>query len=76
MKSPIEIYIVNKIKERRISAKLSQRELAELLGVSIGFVGQVESDNYTTKYNFNHLNNLAKIFNCSVKDFFPEEPIN
>lgn len=60
----------------RDEAKLSQSELAFKLGVSNGFIGQVESSNSPTKYNLNHLDKLAAIFKCSPKDFMPEKPIN
>jgi transcriptional regulator with XRE-family HTH domain len=73
-KSDIETFAINKVKERREQAKLSQSELAVRLNVSNGFIGQAESPNYPTKYNLNHLNKLALIFDCSVKDFIPEKP--
>jgi transcriptional regulator with XRE-family HTH domain len=73
-KSDIEAFVINKVKEKREQLKLSQSELAVQLGVSNGFIGQAESSNYPTKYNLNHLNKLALILNCSVKDFMPEAP--
>ena len=73
-KSDIETFVINKVKERREQENLSQSELAVRLDVSNGFIGQAESPNYPTKYNLNHLNKLALIFNCSVKDFIPEKP--
>jgi transcriptional regulator with XRE-family HTH domain len=76
MKTSVELYIIKQIKEKRVTAKISQKELATKLGVSPGFIGQVETNNYTTKYNFNHLNHLAKIFECSPRDFLPEKPIS
>lgn len=54
---------------------MSQSELATRLEVFNGFIGQVESSKYPTKYNLNHLNQIAMIFNCSVKDFMPESPL-
>ncbi|WP_254780143.1 helix-turn-helix domain-containing protein [Mucilaginibacter sp. NFR10] len=53
---------------------LSQSELAVRLDVSNGFIGQAESSRSPTKYNLNHLNQLAIIFDCSIKDFIPEKP--
>lgn len=73
-KSEIEAYAINKVKEKREQNKLSQSELATHLDVSNGFIGQAESPNSPTKYNLNHLNKLAIIFKCSVKDFIPDEP--
>jgi transcriptional regulator with XRE-family HTH domain len=53
---------------------MSQRELAYSLELSIGFIGDIENPNSRAKYNLNHINQLAKIFDCSPKDFLPEQP--
>jgi transcriptional regulator with XRE-family HTH domain len=74
LKSDIEAYVINKVKEMREQNKLSQSELALRLNVSNGFIGQVESSRSPTKYNLNHLNELAIIFDCSLKDFLPDKP--
>lgn len=71
----IEQYIIDKVKEIRIEKNLSQAELARLIDVSEGFIGNVESKNYRAKYNLNHLNEFAKLFKCSPKDFMPEKPL-
>ena len=72
LKSDIESFVINKVREKRIAASLSQSELAGELGVSNGFIGQVESPRHPAKYNLNHINSLALIFKCSPKDFLPE----
>lgn len=74
LKTDIEAYVINKVKEKREQRNLSQSELAVELNVSNGFIGQAESSNSPTKYNLNHLNSLAIIFKCSIKDFMPDEP--
>lgn len=74
LKSDIEAYVINKVKEKREQQNLSQAELAVRLNVSNGFIGQAESSKSPTKYNLNHINQLAIIFDCSVKDFIPEKP--
>ena len=74
IKIKIDLYVIEKVKERRIELKMSQAILAFRLGVSYGFIGQVESINYPAKYNINHLDKLAAIFNCSPKDFLPDKP--
>ncbi|MEJ7557089.1 MAG: helix-turn-helix transcriptional regulator [Pedobacter sp.] len=70
------MFVINKAKTFREQAKLSQSELAFKLGVSNGFVGQVESMKSASKYNLNHIDKLAIIFKCSPKDFLPANPIN
>ena len=59
----------------RIKLGLEQDDLAIHLDVSNGFVGQIESPNHIAKYNTSHLNELAKLFKCSPKDFMPEKPL-
>jgi transcriptional regulator with XRE-family HTH domain len=73
--SKIEEFVINSVKEKRIAKGISQKELAYLLEVSVGFIGNLENPKYRAKYNLNHLNELSKIFNCSPKDFLPEKPI-
>jgi len=74
LKTDIEAYVINKVKEKRVERNLSQSELAVQLNVSNGFIGQAESSKSPTKYNLNHINSLAIIFNCSVQEFLPKEP--
>ncbi len=71
-KSDLELYVINKVREKRTEAKLSQKYIANELNVAIGFIGHVESPKYRAKYNLNHLNKLAQIFKCAIKDFLPD----
>lgn len=71
-RSKVEEYVIQKVKEKRNQADMSQAELSYKLGFSTGFVGQAESSRYSTKYNLNHLNKLAQIFECSISDFLPK----
>lgn len=66
------MYVIGKVREKRIAANLSQKYLANELNVGIGFIGHVESPKYRAKYNLEHLNILAKVFNCAIKDFLPD----
>lgn len=63
------------VRQRRIDLQLSQAELAYELGMSVGFIGKVESSKYTSHYNINHLNELARILKCSPQDFLPKKPL-
>jgi transcriptional regulator with XRE-family HTH domain len=74
--SEIEQFVINTAREKRMQKNISQSELAHLLDVSPGFIGKVESSNYTSKYNLNHINKLAQIFNCSPRAFLPELPVS
>tara|TARA_R110002033_G_scaffold139440_1_gene178589 strand:- start:368 stop:595 length:228 start_codon:yes stop_codon:yes gene_type:complete len=71
----IERYIILKVREMRLERKISQVTLSQCLGMSSSFVSHVESVMRRAKYNVNHLNEIAKIFNCSPKDFWPDSPI-
>lgn len=75
LKTSFDTFIINKVKEKRVEKGFSQSDLAVKLSVSSGFIGKVESFQTTAKYNLNHLNKLALIFNCSPKDFLPDNPI-
>lgn len=75
MKSQIDLYVIDKVREKRVELGISQVKLASKLKMSVGFIGKVESDNYESHYNVKHLNELAKILECSSRDFFPIEPL-
>ena len=74
-KTELDLYIINKVKELRTEAGISQAVLAIKLEVSDAFVGQIENPKHRAKYNLSHINKLAQIFNCSPKDFLPEKPL-
>lgn len=74
LKSDIELYVINKVREMRMSINISQADLAHRLNLSVGFIGHIENPKHRAKYNLNHINELAKIFGCSVKDFLPDTP--
>ncbi len=72
-KTAIEIFVIDRAREMRMKKNMSQVELGNVLGISSGFIGNVESPNHAAKYNLNHINQLAEIFECSPKDFLPQE---
>jgi len=76
LKSEIELFAIKKAKALREEASISQSELAFKLGVSNGFIGQVESSKSPSKYNLDHIDKLSVIFGCSPKDFLPDTPLN
>lgn len=74
LKSEIEQYVINKVREKRIAAGMTQANLAIEVGLSPGFIGHVESLKHRAKYNLDHLNKFAKLFNCEFQEFFPKSP--
>ena len=75
MKSKIDQFVISQVKEKRLERNLSQAALAYELGMSVGFIGKVESPKYPAHYNVRHLNDLAKILKCSPQDFLPKKPL-
>ncbi len=75
MKTKIDLYVITKVKEKRLEKNISQAELANELGMSVGFIGKVESPKYPSHYNIKHLNQLAKILDCSPQEFLPKKPL-
>lgn len=75
MKTPIEIYVIERVKALRIERGMSQAELAFKLNVSSGFVGKVETISLPTKYNLNHINKIAEILNISPQELLPNKPL-
>jgi len=73
--SPIEQYVIDKVRAMRKEQNLSQRDLAYQLDIDQSFLAAVESPKGRAKYNLNHLNELAKIFKCAPGDFLPPQPL-
>lgn len=76
LKTEIELFVIDKVKEMRLKANISQAQLAIKIDVSVGFIGHVESPNKRAKYNLNHLNKLVLILDCKFQDFFPDEALD
>lgn len=75
IKTDIEQYVIDKVKEIRISKGISQATLAHMIELSVGFVGNVENPTHIAKWNLNHLNRISKELDVPFKDFFPEKGI-
>ena len=74
-KTATEYEIVKLVLTIRNREKKTQRDLAELLKVSAGFIGQIEMESSSSMYSYNQLNEIAKYLNCSLKDFMPDLPM-
>jgi transcriptional regulator with XRE-family HTH domain len=75
MLTKIEVFVINKVRELRTDKKVSQAELSDRIGVSLGFIGKIESLKYNSKYNLNHINNIAKALGISPKELLPKESL-
>lgn len=74
-KNKIDSYIISVVKKLRTDLGYTQEDIAIHLNVSTGYIGHVESPKFRAKYNIEQLNELAKLFKCSPKDFMPEKPL-
>ncbi len=74
-KSEFDQYVSAAVRQKRIARDITQADLAIGIGVSDGFISQVESPKSPSKYNLNHLNKIAKYLGCSPRDFLPEKPL-
>jgi len=57
---------------------MSQEKLSIALGFeSQEYISKIESssESYDDHYNIDHLNEIAKIFKCSSREFWPEKPL-
>ena len=70
MKSKIDLFVITRIKERRMQ-NISQRGLAAILDCSPSFIGQVESEKFDVKYSVHQVFLVAQFFECSPAEFFP-----
>jgi predicted transcriptional regulator len=74
-KSKIDWYIITRVREMRSQVLLGQEDIALHLEVSTGYIGHVESPNFSAKYTMVQINELAKLFKCSPKEFLPEKAL-
>jgi ribosome-binding protein aMBF1 (putative translation factor) len=71
----IERFVIGRVKEIREKKGMSQVSLSLALGKSTTFISDIEAPSKKAKYNVKHLNEIAKILECSPKDFWPDKPL-
>lgn len=71
----IELYVISRVKEIREEKNITQEQLSLAIGKNITFISQIEAPSKKAKYNIIHLNLIAKVLECSPKDFWPENPL-
>ncbi len=74
-KYSIDQFIIARVRKMRLEHGYSQLDLAVHLELSSGYISHIESPRYRAKYNLGHLNELAKLFKCSPRDFLPDRPL-
>ncbi|NPE28313.1 helix-turn-helix transcriptional regulator [Methanococcoides sp. SA1] len=63
--------VKNKVKEFRVQQELTQKDLAELTGVSRQSINSIEKEKYIPSLPL--ALKLAKIFKCNIGDLFTLE---
>ena len=74
-KTQFELEVVGIVKQWREKLGYTQESIALVLNVSKGFIGQIESPENPSTYSLNHLNILAKEFECSPRELMPEKSL-
>lgn len=71
--TPIDQYVIDFVKKLRKEKELTQQDIADIIGLSRGFVSDIENENRNSKYNIRHINALADYFGMSPRAFLPEK---
>lgn len=76
--SHIDFYVIERLRELRVKSKpyIDQVELAQRIGVSEGYVGQIENPKSRAKYNLRMFARAARALGLkSYQDLLPAEVI-
>lgn len=74
MKTSYQIEVINRVKTIRVEHGMSQMQLANILNVSNGQIGNIESTKYSHKYTLSQLFCICKYFKINiVLLFLPNE---
>ncbi len=69
-KSEYQLEIIFKIKQEREARGLGQKNIADILGISEGHIGNIESYKYPHKYTLKQLDKLCKYFKMPTEQLF------
>lgn len=70
MKTEYQIDIINRLKLERDKHNLSQKDIADKLGISYGFLGRIESPKQEGKYNLAQIRQLCEIYGIRLSELF------
>lgn len=70
MKSEYQNNVINKIRRLREEHQYSQENIASLLGLSNGHVGNIESSKTSHKYTLSHILKICNEFNYPIEQIF------
>lgn len=69
-KTEIQILLLNRIKQLRINRGFSQLQMADLLNVTNGQIGNIESLRQSHKYTLAQIKKICEEFNVSIAELF------
>lgn len=69
-KSDYQLEIIFKIKKEREARGLGQKNIADILGISEGHIGNIESPKFPQKYTLRQLDLLCKYFKMPTEQLF------
>lgn len=72
-KTPYQQEIILLIKKLRQDSDVSQSQLSEILGLSPGQIGNIESPRFTHKYTIKQIYEISKYFNYPFEKVFLKE---
>ena len=75
MKTEYQIEIIFKIKQEREARGLGQKNIAHILGISEGHVGNIESPKFPQKYTLKQIDILCKYFKMPTEQLFIPDDI-
>ena len=73
MKSEYQNSIILKLRKLREEFGYSQKDVAEILGISPGQLGNIESSKAPNKYTLSQINTLCETFNTRIEQIFIED---
>ena len=70
VKSEYQEKVISKIKKLRMDNNVSQSQISEILSISPGLVGNIESYKYKHKYTLKQIYEICNYFNFSIEYIF------
>lgn len=76
MKTAYQIHIIIRLKRLREELGYSQGDIATLLGISHGHIGNIESSKTPHKYTLAQIYTLCREFKTSIGELFLDQEVN
>lgn len=70
MKTRYQIRVIGRVKKLRLAKQVTQKNLADILGMSTGHIGNIESEKFANKYTLPQLQTIANHFGVKLETLF------